>query len=138
MAGVKNNPIKYRYPFYLFFSPITVVETFDYHSSCQPKTTRRAQTSMKVFLQWGFLSFLELYHHLCPIFFVPYALIYVLHNYLELWWWNSLGFLFSPKKKQTNKTKTNTKPPKKSLCPIYHSLLTSCVVLIDHISLHIN
>lgn len=57
MAGVKNDPIKYRYPFQFFFSPITVVETFDYHSSCQPKTTRRAQTSMKVFCSEGFYLF---------------------------------------------------------------------------------
>lgn len=57
MAGVKNNPLSIPVSILVFFSPITVVETFDYHSSCQPKTTRRAQTSMKVFFAVRFFIF---------------------------------------------------------------------------------
>lgn len=47
MAGVKNNPGNEIPVSILVFSSsgIIVVETFDYHSSCQPKTRRRAQTS---------------------------------------------------------------------------------------------
>lgn len=47
MAGVKNNPgNEIPVSILVFFSSgIIVVETFDYHSSCQPKTRRRAQTS---------------------------------------------------------------------------------------------
>lgn len=128
MAGVKNNPIKYRYPFQFFF-----LRLFDYHSSCQPKTTRRAQTSMKVFCSEGFYLFWNFISIFVHFFFVPYAL-FMFYKIIQnsddeiVWVFYSL---------QKNKTKTNTQPPKKSLCPIYHSLLTSCVVLIDHIALHI-
>lgn len=137
MAGVKNNPIKYRYPLLFFFSRLLLLKhsTIIHHVNQRPHAEHKLPWrffAVRVFIFFGTLS------ASLSNFFVPNALIYVLHNYLELWWWNSLGFLFSPKKNQTNKTKTNTQPPKKSLCPIYHSLLTSCVVLIDHIALHIN
>lgn len=108
MAGVKNNPIKYRYPFQFFFSPITVVETFDYHSSCQPKTTRRAQTSMKVFCSEGFYlfwNFISIFVH-----FFLYHMLYLCSTKLfRTLMMKQFGFfILSKKENQQNKNQHPT------------------------------
>lgn len=55
-------------------------------------------------------------------------------TYLELWCGIFWFFFFNSQHPPIKKS--NTRPPKNSFCLIYHSLLTSCVVLIDLIYTH--
>lgn len=111
MAGVKNNPIKYRYPFFFLRLLLLKHSTIIHHVNQRPHAEHKLPWrffAVRVFIVFGTLS-ASLFN-----FFVPNALIYVLHNYLELWWWNSLGFLFSPKKKP-NKQNKNQHPTTKEI-----------------------
>lgn len=110
MAGVKNNPIKYRYPFFFLRLLLLKHSTIIHHVNQRPHAEHKLPWrffALRVFIFFGTLS-ASLFN-----FFVPNALIYVLHNYLELWWWNSLGFLFSPKK--NNKQNKNQHPTTKEI-----------------------
>lgn len=113
MAGVKNNPLKYRYPFYFIFPPITVVETFDYHSSCQPKTTRRAQTSMKVFCSEGFYLFWN-FISIFVQFFCTKCFNLCSTQLFRTLMMKQFGFFILSKKK-TNKQNKNQHPTTKEI-----------------------
>lgn len=133
MAGVKNKPWQWNtgIHFSFFSSGIIVVETYStiiHHVNRRPDAEHKLPSRM--FCSEGF--------YLVGTLSATFLLLYQLHEFMfyifRTLMWNILVFFFNSQHPPIKKS--NTRPPKNSFCLIYHSLLTSCVVLIDLIYTH--
>lgn len=129
MAGVKNKPWQWNtgihFSFFFLLGLLLLKHsTIIHHVNQRPDAEHKLPSRM--FCSEGF--------YLVGTLAATFLLLYQLHEFL----FSDRGifcffFKFST---PPNKKKSNTRPPKNSFCPIYHSLLTSCVVLIDLIYTH--
>lgn len=123
--------MKYRYPFQFFFLLGLLLlkrSTIIHHVNQRPDAEHKLPSRM--FCSEGF--------YLVGTLSATFSLLYQLHEFMfyifRTLMWNILVFFFNSQHPPIKKS--NTRPPKNSFCPIYHSLLTSCVVLIDLIYTH--